>query len=288
MNSLTFVCPYKQQLLDLIDVRDIVVKVDNLTSISPAADYVRSSDKTLINIITKSRKPLNAIHIQEDWDGIPIALFVPEVGDFRDIAHQVQLIRDLKIHVYLPADKVENLTGSRILASLGITCCLVFGKTQPDWNALLDLMTYAVFTSASHAPIEPFHYIANHYNPGSYIDWSSIYFNDPRKFLHLDADGRVALSHDKLLSGVFIAESTALLKDPFDNENYREGTNLWRNFLLSDHPCIMCEGWKICLGKFGSDGKHITGCSKFAADMLADIEQYRNQQQQDTLSKQSL
>ena len=282
MNRLTFVCPYKQQLLDRIDGHDIVIKVDHLSDISRAADYVRSSGKTLINVVTKSKKPLSAIHIQEDWDGIPIALFVPEMGDFRDISHQIQRIRDLKIHVYLPAENVENLTTSRALASLGITCCLIFGKTQPDWNTLLDLMTYAVFSPTPHAPIEPFNYIANHYNPGTYINWGSVYFDNPKSFLHLDADGRVALSHRELLKGSFIAENTSILEDPLDNEVYRKGINVWRHFLFSDHPCIMCEGWKICLGKFGSDGKHITGCSMFATDMLADIEQHRNQQQQNT------
>lgn len=282
MNRPIFVCPYKRHLLDLIDGNDIVIKVDHLSDIFQAADYVRSSGKTLTNIVTTSKKPLSTIPIPENWDGIPIALFVPEMGNFRDISHQIQRIRDLMIHVYLPVENVENLTSSRILASLGVTCCLVFDKKQPDWDTLLDLMTYAVLSPASHAPIEPFNYIANHYNPGTYVNWGSIYFDDPKSFLHLDADGQVALSHRKLLEGSSIAANTSILENPLDNEGYRKGINVWRHFLLTDHPCIMCEGWKICLGKFGSDGKHATGCSMFATDMLADIEQHRNQQEQNT------
>lgn len=275
----TLVCPYNRPLLNQIDGHDIVVKVDHFSDIYRAAEDIRSSGRTLVSVLIEVDKPLSAINFQEDWQGIPIALSVSEMGNFRDISNRIQRMRDLKIHVYLPAEKRENLTNSRILASLGVTCCLVFGNVQPNWEALSDLMTYAVFGINPHAPIEPFNYITDHYKPGANVDWGSVYFDGPREFLHLDANGQVALSHRELLKGSFIAEHIAMVKNPLDNEKYRKGVNAWRQFFLSDHPCITCEGWKICLGRFGFDGKHATGCSTFVADMLPELEQYRNQQQ---------
>lgn len=276
----TLVCPYNRPLLDQIDGHDIVVKVDHFSDIYRAAEDIRSSGRTLVSVLIEVEKPLSAINFQEDWQGIPIALSASEMGNFKDISNRIQRMRDLKIHVYLPAEKRENLTNSRILASLGVTCCLVFGNVQPNWEVLSDLMTYAVFGINPHAPIEPFNYIADHYKPGANVNWGSVYFDGPREFLHLDASGRVALSQRKLLKGSFIAEHISMVKNPLESEKYRKGVNAWRQFFLSDHPCITCEGWKICLGRFGFDGKHATGCSTFVADMLPELEQYRNQRQQ--------
>lgn len=279
----SLVCPYNQGLLDQIKGHDIAIKVNHPSDISPAAAYVRSSGNSLINVIVEIEKPLNTIYFQEDWEGIPMALFAPEMGNFRDIFKQIHKIRDLKVHVYFPVENDENLASSHILASLGITCCLTFGEKKPNWDALSDLMTYAVLGSIPHAPIEPFHHIAYHYNPGNYVDWGSVYFDDPKEFLHMDSRGRVALSHHELLNGSFIAEDISILKDPFANTGYMEGINAWRQCFLSDHPCITCEGWKICLGKFTVNDKPIEGCSTFITEMLAVIEQYWAEREQGRL-----
>jgi hypothetical protein len=281
MKMPTLVCPYNRPLLDQISGHDIVVRVDRFADICRAAEDVRSAGKTLQSVLIEAEQPLSDIDFQEDWQGIPIALSVSAMGNFRDISDRIQRIVDLKIHVYLPAANRENLTDSRVLASLGITCCLVFGNAPPHWEALADLMTYAVFGINPHAPVEPFNYLADHYRPGADVDWGVVYFDGPAEFLHLDAGGRMALSQRELLSGAFIAEHISILKNPLENENYRKGLSARRELFLNDHPCIACEGWKVCLGRFGADGKQRTGCSTFAADMLAELEQYRIQQQQD-------
>lgn len=273
----TLVCPYNRALLEGIDRHDIVVRVEQLQDITRAAHDIRSSGKNLIDVVIEVDKPLSDIPIQEDWHGIPIALFTPAMGRFRDIAHQVPRIRDLRMHVYLPAENPENLTACHILSSLGITCCLVFGTTEPDWAALSDLMAYAVFGSIPHAPIEPFDYIARQYSPDAYTLWGSVYFDEPGEFLHLDGHGRVALSPAALLSGSFIADHIPPASEPLDTEDYRQGITAWRHLFLADHPCRACEGWRICMGRFGAQGRLAPGCSRFAADMLTEVEQYRTE-----------
>lgn len=278
MKTPTLVCPYNRPLLDQIAGQDIVVRVDRFADICRAAEYVRSAGKTLQSVLIETRQPLSAVDVQKDWEGIPIALSVSTMGGFRDISDRIRQIAAFKIHVYLPAENSENLTGSRVLASLGITCCLVFGNTPPPWEALADLMTYAVFGINPHAPVEPFNYLAGHYRPGGDVDWGGVYFDAPAEFLHLDADGRVALSQRELLTGAFVAEHISILTNPFENENYRKGLNARKELFLNDHPCIACEGWKVCLGRFGACGKHRPGCSAFAVDLLGELEQYRKQQ----------
>lgn len=280
MKPPTLVCPHNRLLLDQIGGHDIVVRVRDLPDIPRAAEDVRCSGKALHSVIIETRQPLSDVCLPDGWAGIPIALFVPGMGNFRDVALEIGRIRDLKIHVYLPAGDRENLTSCRVLASLGVTCCLVFDTTEPDWEALSDLMTWAVFAPSSHAPVEPFHHVAVHHNPGAYVDWGVVYFDGPGAFLHLDWAGRVALSHRELQNGSFIAEHVSLLGDPFENEGYRNALNAWRHYFLGDHPCIACEGWKICMGRFGMNGRHAPGCRAFASDMLAEIEQYKGRQQE--------
>jgi hypothetical protein len=279
MKNLTLVCHYSRPLLDQIEGYDIVIKVDQFQDIPRVADDIRSSGNVLKSVVIEIEKPLSTIQIQEDCDGIPIALFAPEMGNFRDISNQIQRMREFKIHIYMPVEKRENLVNSRILASLGVTCCLVFGQIQPEWEALSDLMTYALFGINSHAPVEPFNHLALNYKPSTKLSCGDVYFDGPGEFLYLDANGRVSLSYSELSKGSFIAEHISMIKNPVENEEYRRKINAWRQLFLSNHPCIICEGWKICLGRFGLNGTHKPKCSIFVADMLAEIEQYQDQRQ---------
>jgi len=273
MRTPALVCPFYPPLILKLKERDIAVRVNNPGDVSRAAETVYSAGGVPSRIILETNEALSALSIPEDWAEIPVALFVPGTGRYKDISNKIQRLCDFKIHVYLPAGEAENLASARILASLGITCCLVFDERAPDWAALSDLMTYAIYGPAPHAPVEPFHYSAEQYRPGTYPDWGSLYFDDPREYLHLDSSGRVALSRKELSSGSFIAENISMIRDPLENEEYVKGLNAWRRLFLEEHPCILCEGWKVCLGRFGLDGRHRPGCSRFAADMLSEIEQ---------------
>lgn len=57
--------------------------------------------------------------------------------------------------VSLPANG-DNLTTARILCSLGVPIALNLSIEPVDWDALGDLLAYAVYGRCPHAPIEPF------------------------------------------------------------------------------------------------------------------------------------
>jgi hypothetical protein len=275
-------CPHHPPLFDQLKGHDIAVRIDRIEDVSRAAEEVCSRGGVLTCVAVETDRPLSALPIPDGWDGIPVALFAPGMGRYRDLSVNIQKLYDFKTHVYLPAGDAENLVSCRILASLGVTCCLVFNEREPDWTALADLMTYATFGPVPHAPVEPFHRIANHYSPGACLDWGALYFDDPREYLHLDSRGRVALSRHGLSNGLFIADHISSIRDPLENEGYVKGLKAWRRYFLEDHPCTLCEGWRICLGRFGCEGRQRMGCSRFAADTLAEIEQYQSQRQENS------
>ncbi len=268
------VCPHESTLIDRLDRRDICVRVDAARDIAAAAAEVRRRN-TLSCVICDVRDPIEEIDVEDAWRNVPVALMAPSVGRFRNVAKKVGALRSLNLRVYLPCE-AGNLVGARMLASLGIPVCITFEVT-PDWDALADLMTYALLGLVPHAPIDPFQTIADGYRRTSRTaDWGRVFFDDPSRYLHLDAEGRIALSRRDLKAGNFVANDLSKLDSPEVRHAIEERTEAWRSLFAEDHFCARCKAWRICRARL-SDGKQAPdGCAAFFAEMAEVIEQRRN------------
>ena len=268
------VCPHERALIDRLEGRTICVRVGAARAIVAAAAEVRRRN-TLACVICDSCAPLGDIEIEDGWQDIPIVLAVPSVGRFRDVAKKVGTLRKLNLRVHLPC-AADNLAGARILASLGIPVCMNFEVT-PDWDGLADLMTYALLGLVPHAPIDPFQTIADRYKRTARSDdWGHVLFDDPSRYLHLDAKGRVALSRRDLEAGLFVAGDPSKLDTPELEHAVRERAEAWRGAFAEDHFCARCQAWRICRARL-CDGKAAPdGCDAFFAEMADVIEQRRN------------
>lgn len=266
------VCPHERALINRLDGRAVCVRVDAARDIVAAAADVRRRN-TLACVICES-VPIEEIEVEDDWQGLPIALMAPSVGRFRNIAKKAGALRKLNLRVYLPYE-ADNLTGARVLASLGIPVCLVF-EGNPNWDALTDLMTYALLGPVPHAPIDPFQTIADGYRQTARSDdWGRVYFDDPSRTLHLDAKGRIALSRRDLLAGDFVACELSKLDSPLVQHAIEERTEAWRNLFAEDDFCVRCKAWRICRARF-RDGKAAPdGCDEFFHEMAEVIERRR-------------
>lgn len=276
MNLPRIVCPYNRDLLHSFRERAVAVRVAHPDQAPEAAAQVQESGNSLFCVIIDTALPLGDLELKEAHQEIPLAVMAPCLGKFRHLAGRLELWRDLNLRVYLSCDRPENLVGLRILSSLGIHSAAVFAPGRPkDWQALADLMTYAVLERVPHAPMEPFAFIASRYDPFAYLEWGALNFDDPRHFLHLDGQGRVALSAAELGEGRFIAASLGV---PEDFPAIRARAQAWRRFFLDNHPCASCGGWKICLGKFAADLPKNPGCVEFFLEMLEVARQYKERQ----------
>jgi len=280
MSLLKFVCPYSQELLNRLKGKDLAIRIDNPADVATASADVAKSGNQLFCIIIDFKTTLDEIDFLEDWCGIPIALYAPELGKFRNLVKRLELLRKLNIRIYFPVSNKNNLTELQILASLGIHCCAVFGEQHPDWEALSDLMTYAILGSLPHASIEPFTYIAEHYDPLRYTEWGTVYFDDPRNFLHLDNQGRIAVSRKELIMGNFMSDDITKIGDPVSCPEYVKRLSNWRQYFVDNHACTHCMGWRVCLGKFTTIGESSAGCAAFLSEMMEVVEQYQNQKTQ--------
>jgi hypothetical protein len=275
VNLPSIVCPLEGTLLNSFHERTVVVRINDPKQIAEAAAQVRESGNSLVGVIIDSATPFDRVEFGENLPDVPIAVMAPAWGKFRRLAGRLNQLRELDLQVYLPADNPDNLVGLRVLSSVGIPACAVLGDGPKNWEALADLMTFAVLERTPHAAIEPFAFIASHYDPSSPCEWESIYFDDPRHFLHLDVRGRVALSYAELLEQRFIAQSISEIGSEKATLAIRERLQDWRRFFLNNHPCASCRGWRICRGRFAEELPQNQGCAAFFEEMLEVARQYQ-------------
>lgn len=268
MNSPRFVCPDDDAVLGSFAGREVAVRVTEIADVADAAARVRDHGNSLFCVIAQTSLPLSAIDFHEDQLSIPLAVMAPSMGSFRTLAGKVDVLRRSSTRVYLPCNNADNLAALRILSSLGIHVCAQFVTSANDWEALTDLMTYAVLGRSPHASIEPFSFIATNYDPHSNLSWGLIEFDDPARFLHLDEKGRVALSRAELERGVFVAQNVDEVGSPAVTSAIVERENRWRRFFADNHPCASCAGWKVCLGRFADELPADRGCARLFTELI--------------------
>lgn len=269
------VCPNNLDLFHSFAGHSLAVKVDDLAHMAEAAANVRASENDVFCVIFESNVPLSDIELPDGHEDIPLAVMAPSFGKFRDLAGRAGALRNGNIRVYLPCDEPENLIGLRILSSIGVHSCAVPGTESIDWEALADLMTYAVLERVPHASIEPFAYIASNYDPASRLEFGAIFFDDPRHFLHLDGKGRVALSHAELVEEAFIAGDISEIEAPLDFPAIKQRTEAWKKYFVDGHACASCAAWRICLGRFSDHLSENPGCSEFFSELAEVAGQYQ-------------
>ena len=263
------------------------MRVEEPEAIAGAARRVRDAGNQLGCVICSTPAPLCALELRDDWDGVPIALGVPAAGRFRDLAPAVGRLRDLDLRVALPGGRPDNLVALRLLASLGVAGCVDLDGAPPDWGALTDLMTYALLGTVPHAPIDPFEHIADHYEPDRATEWGATRFADPRRYLHLDAKGRVALTRADLLAGTVVADVADLDEeaDLATHPALAAHDARRRDFFEHDRPCARCPGWRVCQGTFADPAAAAPatapGCTEFFTELMDIIDQRRAQRARD-------
>ena len=275
MSSPNLVCPHNRKLLDRLERQLITVRVSDPEQALSAARDVRDSGNQLFSVIVDTDSTLEDIDIPENWGGISIALFLARMGRFRHVREKIERLRRMKVRVYLPCSDPENITSLQILSSVGVSVVSRIIQGPHHWEALMDLMTFAVLGIAPHSPIDPFVFVADNFETGGSVDWRGIYFENPSEFFHLDDRGRIALSHRELLTGDFIFDDPSGIDTRQDNPEYTLRTSPRERFFLTDHPCSRCPGWRVCMGAFAQNGSVPDGCSAFATEMLEVVEQYR-------------
>jgi hypothetical protein len=273
------VCQYRSNSFEKLQGHSIVLRVERTADIGQGIERVRKSGNSLFCVIVDLGKPLAEIELDTNLSKIPLAVMAPSVGRYSDLSRRIGELRKFNLRVYLRCGNPEHISAIRILSSLGIATCVDFTDGAVCWDGLIDLSTYALLERAPHAPIDPFCFIADNFRPVKSLEWGRTVFDDPNSFLHLDENGRVALSERCLVAGEFVADSIQEITSIDDFHPIREKGHAWRTYFRDCHECAFCPGWRICLGKFSSGTSAQGKCSSFFGELMDLIAQFQNSNQ---------
>lgn len=191
-------------------------------------------------------KSLSEINVQNSWPTIPIILYCNGLGSTNTVLDMMPVIRKLSLKCYMPASD-NNYVGIKILSSLGVDTGLLLNSGENSINAerFLDLVSYACVSPMRHAQIEPFDYIWRNLGQDSNLDFSTVYFENPCKYIHSDANCNAAYNHEHLLNGDYCGHLEAILKDSTQYEEEYKSKYYYSHFMALD-KCSKCSAFKIC------------------------------------------
>ena len=261
------VCPFDKQLLAKFKHRTIVINTNDFNSIRNINDEVNKSNK-LYAIKIQTGKSFSSIPFRKDWGNIPLAVYSPEFGSYKEFLHQLNLIRKLNIRIFLSSHSDFNFTGLRILSSLNIGCGIYFNGEPYKWDLMNDLMHYAIYSMIKHASLEPFNWLASNYEQTGYTDYNIVYFNHPSKYLHVNEKEQIALTEKDMLNKNYIDEGIDSLDNICENKKYTDFLNYRYEIMLQMNECAFCPAFRICLGKFSELPDKSKSCKTFFSDFL--------------------
>jgi len=274
MNNLILVSSFERDLISKFKNRAFVIYTHHSDKIIEINQRVLENNG-LYCIQLNADQSLSSLHLNEKWNSIPLFLNCTDLGNFKDFLRKKQVLSKLNVKVFFPSNPEENYINLKILSSLGINCGIVF-KDLVNWTMVSDLMTYFVYTRIPHGQIEPFNFVVENYDPMKQLDFNSIYFNDPAKFLHMDKNENIALTYENLLKGEFLAHGAQAMEDIESNPDYVNALIKWQEFFLQESGCAYCPAWRVCLGKFAESMTTNPGCREFFSELMDATDHFQN------------
>lgn len=267
----TLVVPAISELVANTGQWDVVLKIFDANNLSIVHDVIMEKHARLIWI--RHAGALSDIEFNDYWRNTPIALYVERMGSYTKIRKSIEFLKELNIRVFFPATSQENVNAIRMLSSLKINTGVTFPSKDIDYESVNELMQYAVYSRAVHAPIEPFYSVTSRYkkNHISYI--MDVSFDNPREFLHIDDEINIAVSDGELHRKSIIGCGWNDINSIETNERYISAISQRREFFMKFGGCSVCEAWRVCGGgllPFGDcfDSTDSSKCRSFAMDLL--------------------
>jgi hypothetical protein len=269
------VCPADEDLLKTMGGKSVVIRMHNADEMISIRDLAMEHSFhihcTILTLPTLTTICLDDIH-----PDLPVALHVNRMGPLPALLRMLPELRRYNIRVYIPLTQTESFTDLRILSSLGVHCAGVFDSKKQNWELAIDLMTYALLGRAPHAPIFPFHYLAKRYNPQNRLNWNTVFFDDPNTYLHMNTEGKLALSSSDLEHARYLHIDVDHLEDLPTCPEFIVREEKWEQHFLDYDSCSCCPGWRVCYGLF-ADERDGGGCESFFTEFIDCAEQYQRQ-----------
>lgn len=272
-NTHVFVCDYKWPIEEGLKGRAIVVRVYRLEDILSVSKGLHETTKVNAFVYRDEYASLETLDIRPEWSNIPIILYLNRLGQFRDIHHKIELLKQLNVMVIFTGTGAQACKDAQILSSLGIHTGIEFTPESELTDSVLDLMTYAYYSTMPHAPIEPFATIETYYDGESYVSPAFANFVNPEKYVHIDKDMNMAFSAQDLKDGNYLPHKYPYLQTEKFAEAADEYNLKWQDWFVESHSCTFCPAFRICMGYFcKGDKPENERCKEVMTELLDSIE----------------
>ena len=265
---------FDENLISKFNGENILITSDSFNLLNRTYDVVNQNNK-LVNVTVYTQSALTSIKFLENWNRIPLALYLPSMGSYRMFFHMLPVLRQMNLRIYLPVSNNQNIIDVQMMASLGIFAGIYFDKKPINWEKVKELAFYSQYSKSQHAPVEPFHHISSKYKSDETLDFNAVYYNDPNQFLHINNEGKVALTYQLLKEGKFALESYLQINTLKENEDFVNYNTAWQRHFLDKTTCSYCPAWRICMGKFESSIDAEKSCQQLFVEVLEGAENHQ-------------
>ena len=285
-NTHIFVCEYDWPIEEKLKGRALVIKINNLDDVLNVQKHIDETTKLDAFVYRNEYASLETIDINQAWGNTPVILYINRLGQFRNIHHKIELLKQLNVIVIFNGSGYQACRDAQILSSLGIHSGIELNPDSELNESVLDLMTYAFYGTMPHAEIEPFSTIEMYYDGESYVSPALAKFFNPERYIHIDKDLNLSFSGEGLINGEFLPEKYPYLKTEEFAESAEKENLKWQNLFMDSHNCTFCPAFRVCMGYFcDSKSNKIGRCKEVMSELLECIEFYKSRLQQNNKKK---
>ena len=197
-NTHVFVCEYDWPIEECLKGRALVIKIKDLADVINIQKNLDESTKVAAFVYRNEYASLETIDINPAWGNTPVILYINRLGQFRNIHHKIGLLRQLNVIIIFTGAEIEACKDAQILSSLGIHSGIELSPNAKLEEPVLELITYAFYSTMPHAQIEPFSTMERYYDGENYVSPALADFVNPERYIHIDKTMQLAFSEKDL------------------------------------------------------------------------------------------
>lgn len=271
-NTISYVCDYQWPIEVELKGKSLIVNVNHVGDIRRLNDALGTETPVQAYIYRDAYGSLETLDVDPDWGDIPIVLYLNRLGQFRTVAHKVEMLKGLNVTVIFTGEESRACVDAQILASLGIHSGIKLTPDSPLSDSVLDLITYNFYSQMPHADIEPFSTMSRHYKGENYVSPSLLDLENPARYLHVDAKHRLAFTRDDLLAGNVLDFTSDDATDTLIDDAAQLFSRRWQQWFVESRPCTFCPAFRVCKGFFHASEKSTERCTEVMSELLEAIE----------------
>lgn len=236
---------YSPSLTDRFSGEELIPRVTRIEDVEPAYYSARMVNTVFCVWLDAPLMSLSDLRLEALNESIPIVAHVYSLGDIFRLLSSIDTLRRLSLRVFFSSSCDENFSSIKLLSSLGVDTGLLFDALHIDDERFLDLASYSLLGQVPHASIEPFDYIWRNIQQDKNLDFDTVFFVNPQKYIYANENLDFSLTRQDLQDKRYIGNLNQIKEIDFDTETKFKFDGYYNHFFTLD-SCSKCPSFKVC------------------------------------------